>query len=229
MHLGWFFLNDNSHMGTKSLDTHFDTIVSNILTFCDLWLNLESNKKTFHNEEIENLWIDGFLSLSTWDMIGNKKAIMLRMRMYDHMTYLVNCHNITHLEVINYQISSSYFILRNKGDLKGKECTQFPSHSFSTSSLGKTSSTSFGQNMENEGNQLFMNMSPTVEVTTPFGKNEQPFAVINSSEQTYKCCGNGFNLGVEGGKMSKRITAKDHLKSEQHCESIADGSRSRSQ
>ncbi|KAH0661270.1 hypothetical protein KY284_026201 [Solanum tuberosum] len=64
MHLGWFFLNDNSHVGTKSLDgdwkevlswqSHFDTIVSNILTSCDLWLNLESNKKTCHNEEIEN-------------------------------------------------------------------------------------------------------------------------------------------------------------------------------
>jgi len=66
---------------------------------------------------------------------------------------------------------------------------------------------------------LFRNTSPTVEVTAPSGKNERPFAVINSSGQTHECC----------GKMSKRITAKDHLKSEQHCESIADGSRSRSQ
>ncbi|KAH0657679.1 hypothetical protein KY289_026427 [Solanum tuberosum] len=64
MHLGWFFLNDNSHVDTKSLDgdwkevlswqSHFDTIVSNVLTSCDLWLNMESNKKTCHNEEIEN-------------------------------------------------------------------------------------------------------------------------------------------------------------------------------
>ncbi|KAH0657678.1 hypothetical protein KY290_027242 [Solanum tuberosum] len=79
--------------------------------------------------------------------------------------------------------------------------------------------------MENEGNHL--NTSPTVEVTALSGKNERPFAVINSIHM--KCCGNGFNLGAEGGKMSKRITSKDHLKSEQHCESIADSSGSRSQ
>ncbi|KAK6786080.1 hypothetical protein RDI58_014605 [Solanum bulbocastanum] len=148
-------------------------------------------------------------------MIGSKKVIMLRMRMYGHMTYLVDCHNITRLEVINYQISSSYFILGNKGDLKGKECTQFSLLQFYTSSLGKTSLTSFGRNMENEGKSvvyvfplsypLFRNMSPTVEVTTPYEKNERPFAVISSSEQTHECCGNGFNLGAEGGKCLKEL------------------------
>lgn len=59
------------------------------------------------------------------------------------MMYLVNCHSVTHVEVINYQISSSYFTLENKGDLKGKGCTQFPSLKFSSSSLGKTSSIFF--------------------------------------------------------------------------------------
>ncbi|KAK6803805.1 hypothetical protein RDI58_001589 [Solanum bulbocastanum] len=177
MHLGWLFLNDNSHMDTNSLDSdwkevlswqaHFDTILFKILASCDLWLNLDSNKKTCQYEEIEKslflsaearakVWIDGFLSLSTWNVIGSKKAIMLRMRMYNHMMYLVNCHSITHLEVINYQISNSYFILGNKGDLKGKGCTQFLPLQFFTSSLGKMSSTSFGRNMENGGNQLFM-------------------------------------------------------------------------
>ncbi|KAH0702736.1 hypothetical protein KY290_018049 [Solanum tuberosum] len=268
MHLGWLFLNNKSDMDTTSLDSdwkevlswqaHSDTILSKIMTSCNLWLNLESNKKTCQHEEIEKslfliaderpiliaeekveVWMDGFLSLSTWDVIGSKKAIMLRMRMYDHMWNLVNCHSVTHLEVINYQISSSYFTLGNKGDLKGKGCTQFPLLQFSASSLGKTSSTYFGRNMENGGNQLFMffhspgplfrNTSLTVEVTAPSGKNERPFAVINSSGQTHECCGNGFNLGAEGGKMSKRSTAKDHLKSQQHCESIDDGSRSRSQ
>ncbi|KAG5598637.1 hypothetical protein H5410_030007 [Solanum commersonii] len=74
-----------------------------------------------------------------------------------------------------------------------------------------------------KGMLALRNTSPTVEVTAP----SRPFAVINNSEQTHECCGNGFNLG---GKMSsKRITAKDHLKSKQHCKSIADGSRSRSQ
>ncbi|KAG5616808.1 hypothetical protein H5410_016632 [Solanum commersonii] len=227
MHLGWLFLNNKSDMDTKSLDSdwkevltwqaHSDTILSKIMTSCSLWLNLESNKKTCQHEEIEkSLFLiaeerpilipeekvevrnDGFLSLSIWDVIGSKKAIMLRMRI-------------------------SYFTLGNKGDLKGKGCTQFPLLQFSASSLGKTSSTSFGRNMENGGNQLcmffhspgplFRNTSPIVEVTAPSGKNERPFAVINSSGQTHECC----------GKMSKRITAKDHLKSEQHCESIADG------
>lgn len=71
------------------------------------------------------MWIDGFLSLATWDVTGNKKAVMLGMRIYDYMMYLVNCYIAAHLQVIKYQISSSYFTLENKDDLKGKGCTQF--------------------------------------------------------------------------------------------------------
>ncbi|KAG5614227.1 hypothetical protein H5410_014051 [Solanum commersonii] len=88
--------------------------------------------------------------------------------------------------------------------------------------------------MENGGNRLFMffhSYGPLLRIRVQrlkwrtIGKNEAAFCVINNSRQTHECCGNGFNLGAEGGKMSKRSTAKDHLKSQQHCESIDDGSR----
>lgn len=46
------------------------------------------------------------------DFVGNKKAIMVRMRMHDHVMYLVNYQSVAHLEVLNYQSSSSYFTLR---------------------------------------------------------------------------------------------------------------------
>ncbi|MCD9644998.1 hypothetical protein HAX54_033626 [Datura stramonium] len=128
MHLSWHFLDDKSDMDTRSLNSDWkevlsgqacsDTILSNIVTSCDLWLNWERNKK----------------------------EIMTRMRTYDHMKYLVNCHIATQLEVVNYQISSPYFTLENMGSLKNKGCTQFTLLQSSAPSLGKTSSTSFGQN-----------------------------------------------------------------------------------
>ncbi|KAF3661988.1 ATP-dependent 6-phosphofructokinase 4, chloroplastic [Capsicum annuum] len=52
-----------------------------------LFLITEERPKLIAEESVE-VWIDGFLSLSTWDVIGNKKAIILRMRRYDHMMYL---------------------------------------------------------------------------------------------------------------------------------------------
>ncbi|KAM3222916.1 hypothetical protein P3L10_022186 [Capsicum annuum] len=121
-----------------------------------------------------------------WDVIGNKKVMMLRMRMYDHMMYLVNCHIATHLGVINYQFSSYHFTLENNGDFDGKGCTQFPLLQFSAPSLGKMSSTSFEQNMENGGRQLFMlfqsigpsfgKKGPAVEGAASSGWNGRPFA-----------------------------------------------------
>ncbi|KAF3625931.1 Isocitrate dehydrogenase [NADP] [Capsicum annuum] len=119
------------------------------------------------------------------------------------------------LLVINYQFSSSYFTLENKGDLDGKGCPQFPLLQFSAPSLGKTSSTSFEQNMENGGRQLFMlfqslgplfsKKGPTVEGTTSFGRNGRPFAVIKSLGQTHKYGENGFNFGEEGDEMTRVI------------------------
>ncbi|PHT31423.1 Isocitrate dehydrogenase [NADP] [Capsicum baccatum] len=128
---------------------------------------VSANEKEKHNGVSANPWelgaekllflrIDERPILIAWDVIGNKKVMMLRMRMYDHTVYLVNCHIATHLGVIDYQFSSSYFTLENKGDLDGKGCTQFPLLQFSAPSFGKTSSTSFEQNMENRGRQLFM-------------------------------------------------------------------------
>lgn len=154
-------MNDLSNMDTKSLDSDWkevlsrqacsDTILYKIMTSCDLWLNLESNKKACHCEEIKKrlfliteerpvliaeervkVWIDGFLSSTTWDVIGNKKVIMLRTRMHDHMMYLVNCQSVEHLEVLNYQSSSSYFTLENRGDLKGNGSTKLLQLQFSS-------------------------------------------------------------------------------------------------
>ncbi|KAH0650895.1 hypothetical protein KY289_031133 [Solanum tuberosum] len=67
MHLGWIFLNDESDMDTKSLDSDgkevlswqacFDLIVFKIMTSCDLWFDFESDMKTLAKiwpwEEIE--------------------------------------------------------------------------------------------------------------------------------------------------------------------------------
>ncbi|PHT86780.1 Isocitrate dehydrogenase [NADP] [Capsicum annuum] len=141
--------------------------------------------------------------------------MMLRMRMYDYMMYLVNCHIATHLRVINYQFSSYHFTLENNGDLDGKGCTQFPILQFSAPSLGKMSSTSFEQNMENGGKQLFMlfqslgpsfdKKGPTVEGAASSGWNGRPFAVIKILGQTQKYGENGFNFGQAGDEMTRVI------------------------
>ncbi|PHT44024.1 Isocitrate dehydrogenase [NADP] [Capsicum baccatum] len=150
--------------GAVDLFMHFQLYSRTLRKLEDM---VSANEKEKHNGVSANQWelgaekllfliIDERPILIAWDVIGNKKVMMLRMRMYDHMMYLVNCHIATHLGVINYQFSSYHFTLENNGDLDGKGCTQFPLLQFSAPSLGKMSSTSFEQNMENGGRQLFM-------------------------------------------------------------------------
>ncbi|KAF3678197.1 hypothetical protein FXO38_03356 [Capsicum annuum] len=189
------------------------------MTSCDLWFDFKRDTIIWGKicpcvgaEKLLFLIIDERPILIAWDVIGNKKVMMLRMRMYDHMMYLVNCHIATHLGVINYQFSSYHFTFENTGDLDGKGCTQFPLLQFSAPSLGKMSSTSFEQNMENGGRQLFMlfqslgpsfsKKGPTVEGAASSGWNGQPFAVIKSLGQTQKYGENGFNFGQAGDEMT---------------------------
>ncbi|PHT36930.1 Isocitrate dehydrogenase [NADP] [Capsicum baccatum] len=196
-----------------------DTIIFAVMTSCDLWFDFKSDTIIWGKlcpcvgaEKLLFLIIDERPILIAWDVIGNKKVMMLRMRMYDHMMYLVNCHIATHLGVINYQFSSYHFTFENTGDLDGKGCTQFPLLQFSAPSLGKMSLTSFEQNMENGGRQLFMlfqslgpsfgKKGPTVEGAASSGWNGQPFAVIKSLGQTQKYGENGFNFGQAGDEMT---------------------------
>ncbi|KAM3201517.1 hypothetical protein P3L10_033880 [Capsicum annuum] len=199
-----------------------DTIISMVMTSCELWFDFKSDTIIWGKicpcegaEKLLFLIIDERPILIAWDVIGNKKVMMLRMRMYDHMMYLVNCHIATHLGVINYQFSSYQFTLENNGDLDGKGCTQFPLLQFSAPSLGKMSSTSFEQNMENGGRELFMlfqslgpsfsKKGPTVEGAASSGWNGRPFAVIKSLGQTQKYGENGFNFGQAGHEMTRVI------------------------
>ncbi|KAM3283374.1 hypothetical protein P3S67_027019 [Capsicum chacoense] len=199
-----------------------DTIISMVMTSCELWFDFKSDTIIWGKicpcegaEKLLFLIIDERPILIAWDVIGNKKVMMLRMRMYDHMMYLVNCHIATHLGVINYQFSSYHFTLENNGDLDGKGCTQFLLLQFSAPSLGKMSSTSFEQNMENGGRQLFMlfqslgpsfsKKGPTVEGAASSGWNGRPFAVIKSLGQTQKYGENGFNFGQAGDEMTRVI------------------------
>ncbi|PHT64819.1 Isocitrate dehydrogenase [NADP] [Capsicum annuum] len=192
------------------------------MTSCELWFDFKSDTIIWGKicpcegaEKLLFLIIDERPILIAWDVIGNKKVMMLRMRMYDHMMYLVNCHIATHLGVINYQFSSYQFTLENNGDLDGKGCTQFPLLQFSAPSLGKMSSTSFEQNMENGGRELFMlfqslgpsfsKKGPTVEGAASSGWNGRPFAVIKSLGQTQKYGENGFNFGQAGHEMTRVI------------------------
>ncbi|KAF3650947.1 Isocitrate dehydrogenase [NADP] [Capsicum annuum] len=96
-----------------------------------------------------------------------------------------------------------------------QESNDVEDENFSAPSLGKSSSTSFKQNMENGGRQLFMlfqslgpsfsKKGPTVEGTTSSGRNGPPFAVIKSLGQTHKYGENGFNFGEEGDEMTRVI------------------------
>ncbi|KAF3637907.1 Isocitrate dehydrogenase [NADP] [Capsicum annuum] len=205
-----------------SWQAHSDTIISAVRTLCDLWFDFKSDTIIWGKicpcegaEKLLFLIINERPILIAWDVIGNKKVMMLRMRMYDYMMYLVNCHIATHLRVINYQFSSYHFTLENNGDLDGKGCTQFPILQFSAPSLGKMSSTSFEQNMENGGKQLFMlfqslgpsfdKKGPTVEGAASSGWNGRPFAVIKILGQTQKYGENGFNFGQAGDEMTRVI------------------------
>ncbi|KAK6784901.1 hypothetical protein RDI58_018356 [Solanum bulbocastanum] len=81
MHLGWIFVNDESDMDTKSLDSDgkevlswqalFDLIVFKIMTFCDLWFDFECDMKTWAKiwpwEEIEKSLV---LLTEVWVLIS---------------------------------------------------------------------------------------------------------------------------------------------------------------
>ncbi|KAM3327999.1 hypothetical protein P3S68_033461 [Capsicum galapagoense] len=165
-----------------------DTIISMVMTSCEFWFDFKSDTIIWGKicpcegaEKLLFLIIDERPILIAWDVIGNKKVMMLRMRIYDHMMYLVNCHIATHLGY----------------------------------SLGKMSSTSFEQNMENGGRQLFMlfqslgpsfsKKGPTVEGAASSGWNGRPFAVIKSLGQTQKYGENGFDFGQAGDEMTRVI------------------------
>lgn len=104
MHLGWLFLNDESDLDTKYLDSdgkevlswkaRFDLIVSKIMTSCDLWFDFESDMKTWGKiwpcKEIEkSLVLITEEGTQVW--VENTKVIQLRMRIFEHEAYFVDC------------------------------------------------------------------------------------------------------------------------------------------
>lgn len=113
--------------------------------------------------------------------------------MHDHVMYLVNYQSVAHLEVLNYQSSSSYFTLRTGVISRAMDTLIFYSQNFLAFTC-KEEFCIFWAKMESGSNQLFMlvhslyplfrDMSSAVEVTTSSGQSGQPVVVINSSGQT---------------------------------------------
>ncbi|PHT75659.1 Isocitrate dehydrogenase [NADP] [Capsicum annuum] len=130
------------------------------------------------------------VSANQWELLGAEKLLFL---IIDERPILIACMGC---------------------DWK-QESNDVEDENFSAPSLGKSSSTSFKQNMENGGRQLFMlfqslgpsfsKKGPTVEGTTSSGRNGPPFAVIKSLGQTHKYGENGFNFGEEGDEMTRVI------------------------